>query len=156
MIIVEGMDNSGKTTLINHLATHFNLPTVKSYKPRLRSDIYALHSWCSAAPQTVITDRHPAISDLVYGPIIRGSTPSSLAVARGCIVNNFLIYCRPPDDRIFLFKDRTQMAGIIEQAIGLLEAYDALMMDLLPQSVFDYTEPNALQNLTRKLQSELF
>jgi hypothetical protein len=101
MIIVEGMDNTGKTTLIETLAKHFNLPTVKSYRPFTREDIYALHSWISAAPQTVITDRHPSISDLVYGPTIRGSTPSSLKVAKSCRMNNYLIFCRPPTDNVF-------------------------------------------------------
>lgn len=156
MIIVEGMDNTGKTTLIETLAKHFNLPTVKSYRPFTREDIYALHSWISAAPQTVITDRHPSISDLVYGPTIRGSTPSSLKVAKSCRMNNYLIFCRPSTGNVFgTLGDRDQMGGVRENQEHLLEAYDQLMKNLEPNFLFNYTDPSHLPKLIKDLTHEL-
>ncbi len=83
MIIIEGMDNTGKTTLIHQLSQQFKLPSARTGTyPRKVSDILNWHNRASAAPRTLILDRHPAISDLVYGPIIRGSTCSTLEIAQ--------------------------------------------------------------------------
>ena len=70
MIIVEGPDNSGKSTLIQALASQLKLPMARTYRmPQTEEDIQRWHNWANAAPHPLILDRHPAISDLIYSPL---------------------------------------------------------------------------------------
>lgn len=156
MIIIEGMDNGGKSTLVETLTKEFNLPSIKSYRPRIEADIHQFHNWASACPATIILDRHPAISDLVYGHILRGRSLSTLQIARGCRANNTLIYCRPSNRTILhSLNERTHLAGVTDHSLRLLEEYDLIMDELEPDETYDYTLPRALQalitNLTRTL-----
>ena len=152
LIIVEGPDAVGKTTLINQLASELNLPIVKSYKPTSRSDIYAFSNWANACPRTPICDRHAAISDLVYGPIIRGATPSSLSLAQATIRNNYLIHVNPGKDiALKHLQDQKQMDGVIETYSQLYDGYEKLMEQLTPDFIYNWTNPRAFNVLVNNL-----
>lgn len=152
LIIIEGCDGTGKTTLIQSLAAELNLPIVKSYKPRSLVDIDQFDNWANACPRPPICDRHAAISDLVYGPIIRGSTPSTLEHAQAKINNNFLVYCAPPftavQNNIHV---EPQMNGVKDQLRKIYTAYENLMYDLEPHFQYDYTVPGAHKALVTQL-----
>lgn len=157
MIIIEGMDNAGKTTLLQSLSEHFKLPNARTGTyPRSVSDILQWHNWASAGPKTLILDRHPSISDLVYGPIIRGSTVATIQMARAAHQNNFLVFCCPPFPIIkATYEDREQMKGTHENLEKIYDAYMDLMLELEPDYVYDYSNPRSYPALVRNITSAL-
>ena len=152
LIIIEGCDGTGKTTLLHKLAADLNLPIVKSYRPRTATDIQQFDNWANAAPRTPLCDRHAAISDLVYGPLLRGSTPSTLEMAKSRLNNNYLVFCQPPAQEVQanIFVE-PQMDGVIQRLKDIYNRYELLMEDLGPNFVYDYTQPRAYDALINQL-----
>lgn len=157
MIIIEGMDNTGKTTLIQQLQKEFKLPTARTGTyPRSLEDIIQWHNWANACPKQPIVDRHPAISDLVYGPIIRDHTYSTQDEAFSARRHHFLVFCCPPLLTIrSTYADREQMAGTHDNLDRLYYAYQDLMMNLEPDFIYDFTNPRAFSALIAQLQPAL-
>lgn len=157
MIIIEGFENVGKSTLVQQLSKHFRLPQARTYyMPQTEEDIARWHNWANAAPRPLILDRHPAISDLVYGPILRNTTPSSLSLANTLRHGHFLIYCRPHWDTIKrTFNEREQMKGTDTHFDQLLEAYDRLMDELNPDAIYNWENPRSLPALITHLTHAL-
>jgi GTPase SAR1 family protein len=131
MIIVEGMDNAGKTTLIANLCKEFpELKVLKSPGPtqgfgdRLAFIAGAIRN---EDPRTIY-DRFECISERVYGPVVRNGdvygTYSwdllSLTLRREPLI----IYCRPPDSVIARWGDREQMEGVKTHKETLIQRYD--------------------------------
>lgn len=153
MIIVEGMDNTGKTTLIEQLSKALRIPTARTGTyPREIRDISHWSNWAAACPWPLILDRHPAISDLVYGPIIRKGTCSTPEMAQAARRNNFLIYCCPPiSEVISTFHVREQMKGTHENLRALYQEYDSLMAELSPDFYYNYLNPHHYDALINQL-----
>jgi len=152
MIIVEGMDNSGKSKLAEHLAEKFKLPLIKSPKNRQRLLENALTT-LMLNPEAVM-DRFSVISEMVYGPILRRKTVfDDHVLGQWIFFMNKLVrckplifYCRPPEEKIFDFGDREQMEGVKEHGKELLGAYDALMNSWAGRLLiikYDFTLPDA-------------
>lgn len=106
MIIVEGPDGGGKSTLVEDILSHF--PKLARH-PRASEGVDGpvpnlyewahddVHSWPSQ-PLSVY-DRHPLVSEYIYGPICREgmdkrfhTTPLRRQLARRALV----IVCLPP------------------------------------------------------------
>ena len=133
-IIVEGMDGSGKSTLIKHLMETFpNLDLIINEKGPEQN----FSKWLPAAfdreesPQVPIHDRF-FYSELVYGPILRGRiNMEPLLMENGLwFLRNLslLIYARPHSDKLRQgVQSKEQMEGVHERFIQLLELYDQLM-----------------------------
>jgi len=158
MIIVEGCDNTGKSTLILSLATDLRMATARSNgRPRSKLAILHYHGWCEDCPQDILLDRHPALSDLVYGSLLRNFTHSDLGLAHRVIEDHFLIYCRPPTSKVIAnILDREQMEGVTANAIKLLQGYDDLMSLLQPDFTYDYTQPKAYEELKNAIKSTAY
>lgn len=132
MIIVEGMDNAGKTTLVDRLSEDLKLLRISNRKrPTGLTDMYwyAISMVELSKQYPTIFDRWQIISEPIYGPICRGTDWPSQAdlyalEAMTTAVNPLIIYCRPPDEVILNFGDRPQMEGVIDQAKQLIAAYD--------------------------------
>lgn len=135
-IIVEGMDNTGKTTLIEAITNHLQQGEVPFFhrKPRgpgsRGQDLTEIHTMLESTGVRIY-DRTPVISELVYGKVLRGEgslgNQSWHFLQLLLRIEPLIIYCRPHDDAIFNFGDRPQMAGVIEQKQKLLERYDFMM-----------------------------
>lgn len=153
MVIVEGCDNAGKTTLVQRLSDELKLLTVLNRRrPRSlqQSWDYLTRIMPAMAYLPTVVDRFMAVSEPIYGPICRGERLYSLAD----IVHQFkfvtkslgdhpplLVYCRPSNERILNFGDRPQMAGVIQNAQALIEAYDGQigwLRDTVPLPVVRY------------------
>ena len=158
MIIIEGCDNTGKSTLILSLATDLRMATARSTgRPGSERAIQDYHSWCEDCPQKLILDRHPALSDLVYGSLLRNHTHSDLGLAHRVVEDHFLIYCRPPTSKVIAnILDREQMEGVTANAIKLLQGYDDLMSLLQPDFTYDYTQPDAYEELKNAINSAAY
>ena len=154
MIICEGMDNSGKTTLAKYLAE--NLPNAKlvpthgPVKPEEVNTILRSIGMAVFYRKPLIYDRFPIISEMVYGEILRNGSAFNavydcdllLGWLKAC--NPLIIYCRPSKETIFQsIKDRPQMAGVVKSKEALLSRYDDVMANLSAREFlrcnYDYT-----------------
>lgn len=158
MFIFTGMDNSGKTTLVNKVSKELGLPVVKSMGPNHTKD--EKHIWFldqmareKAFPRSVIFDRFLPFEEMVYGKILRGDPIYSLDDPYMKSLNGLnptIIYTRPPSEVIFNFGDREQMEGVIETKERLLAAWDDLMWKLQSRGwevhVYDYTTEQEGEN----------
>jgi hypothetical protein len=165
MIVVEGMDNSGKSTLCEQLGKHFGFPVEHSPSKLAIVDPNSWRKWLSEAIEKATTDREhhiiydrfPITSESVYGPVLRNnnllySEPS--LILKWISTNPILVYCRPPREIILHFGDGVQMPGVKEHADELLNAYD-LIIETLGRSVFtfkyDFHTTNQLDSLITRI-----
>lgn len=129
IVTVEGPDNSGKTTLCAILAKRLNALYIKAERPRTGPDLLeyqAILERARAYSGVVLTDRHVAISEPIYGVICRGGHDLKQADIEVCLSRiNVVVYCRP-DQRIILgtLDNREQMAGVVENGSRIVDAYD--------------------------------
>jgi hypothetical protein len=166
MIIVEGMDNTGKTTLVTLLAKEFNLRVRKTPQEYI-TDPVKLLDWTNAELEYVdnvasIYDRFPLISEEVYGPIIRGSNVfQGRPEFQGWADKHsaLIIYCRPSLERILDFKDREQMTGVLTHAKGLISEYDRVIYLYRLQGcgvvLYNYTHFDAYQRARSAVEQHL-
>lgn len=172
-IVVEGPDGAGKTSLIKMLAEKFDFEVIVNDKgPDQNFEWWwpeTLILKGSAPDHTVIHDRF-FYSELVYGPIIRGSlaAPEDLirTVRRELRLNALLIYARPALAAT-LFKGMSvekQMEGVTNRFTELIEAYDNLMWNEGPAYgrryyVYDWEAPgeprSVVEHVKRFLRGEL-
>lgn len=150
MLIFTGMDNSGKTTLVEKMSKKFNLPVVKSLGPDYTKD--EKHLWLldqmsreKTIPDSVIFDRFLPFEEMVYGKVLRGDPIYSLDDPYMQTLRDLdptIIYTRPSSETIFNWDGREQMEGVIETKEKLLAAWDDLMWKLMALGwnvqVYDY------------------
>jgi hypothetical protein len=110
VIIVEGPDGAGKTTLLHSLMAQYpTIPLHARASEGVSGPVKELYEWGHddvwSWPEQPLSfyDRHPFVSEYVYGPIIRGSmdprfhtTPLRRRVASRAL----LIVCLPPLDAV--------------------------------------------------------
>lgn len=160
MIVVEGPDGAGKTTLIEWITDVFGLtpqPRVVGSDTKAMVD---LQKWVEdhnsigwAEPLPHLYDRHRLISEFIYGPII-GRKPEPGFDNLGWVateLNRFyaqqplLIYCLPPIDvvRRNTHRPDTDNSAVADRIDSIWVAYsrlvatDCLFHDAL---LWDYTE----------------
>jgi len=164
IIIVEGMDGTGKTTLIQQLAHHLDVKPKKFVKSSGPYEDFKRTLVASTIPEIIeletasvkgwpikrLYDRFPLISEAVYGPILRGHNcfGGLYYPLRGRLLalKTVIIYCRPDRGVIHTNVQQTpQMSGVREHFSELLDAYDKLFVELTESpgnsyiTVFDYT-----------------
>lgn len=171
MIIVEGPDGGGKTTLITMLAEALDLEV----EPRACTsengiDMTTLANWVdndlvrSGRPRG-LHDRYPLISEPIYGPLTRGRMADGfedLDWLSTCLSTFYdlqptIIYCIPPLDvmRANVQANHpmttTHMREVNSAAKAIWHAYcHRAALDLSSGEgtlVWDYTAPNASEYL---------
>lgn len=155
MIILEGPDSSGKTTLAHALSEIFNLPVHHFGGPpedpaELRDRIEFMFDEHSDR----IFDRIPLISEQVFS-ILRNwngmnvLTKANAYYVRLLEIRPILIYCRPPEDKLVHcyheikeYDSEDHIKAVEANKKALMERYDFVMdSDLLPDYiVYDYTK----------------
>jgi len=144
-IILEGMDNSGKSMLADYLKDQLHIPVIHSDGPFEDWQVPLKIFWCQLAlfhHHPLICDRIPFISEEVYGKGLRGKNLFEKSLGRDCyqfMLKSFLdykpliIFCRPPKDILCSRLDdgsRTHLKGVIERKEFLIELYDIFMEEL--------------------------
>lgn len=168
MIIVEGLDNSGKTTLINKLLEWFpdlrlkpkivpKTGEIKS-KQQLTSYMDKFVDLPRRKTSNLLFDRFPAISEAVYGPVMRGSMAFSqdewlTYIDMLAWHKPLVIYCRIPLERVLeTFGERSQMTGVINYLAELEAEYQKVMnfIKISGVSVIEYNWTNHTEGSIRE------
>lgn len=131
MVIVEGMDSSGKTTLVRKLSGDLQLLVMNNRRrPERAEDIFKYQEMALRVSRhfPTILDRLATISEPIYGPICRDTrllSPGhlSMLMLQLKFADPLVIYCRPNRGTIFNFVE-PQMEGVIKHRERLLKAYD--------------------------------
>lgn len=164
MIIVEGCDGSGKDTLIERLL-HDRALQPLHLQPRMadsqRGPRDDLLKWCendlSRPPESRdVYNRHSLVSELIYGPIIRGSnklvdegrtwTELMMALKQLYHTPGVLVICSPPLDIVQAnVSQERDMPGVVENLTSVWIAYRQMHAMLgaaglaLAPILYDYT-----------------
>jgi hypothetical protein len=152
LIVVEGPDGSGKTTLVRSAREHAvtaNLITLTRNGPAPMPDMVQTLFWIQSYPPSavLICDRIASISERVYGPILRGTNlfekhPLEFGIGRV----DAIIYCRPPDIKILTGScNEPQLTGVSSNITKIIDAYDDLMERIVNELeiqvyTYDYTK----------------
>ena len=156
-IHVEGPDGSGKSTLVKYLS--------KILKYRVRPTQNPPKSWmeCSARIRDriepgIVCDRSSGlISELVYGPVLRGGTLLKEELMWDCvrsIIHSVVfVYCRPPLERITPtfrpLEDPTHVEGVVTRQMDLVDRYDVVMAQLSREGArvirYDWTRQEPME-----------
>lgn len=160
-IIVIGMDNTGKTTLVDYLNMELFIRQVKSPGPKLTKKQMSeiMYGWLSS-DEDLIIERFSLFEEITYGNVLRRNSKFDLNGPEFEYVKKvkpIIIYCRPDDFNVFNFGDREQMVGVIEQADKLLKAWDNLVGELEKQlTVIRYNYNNkTMQELANEVREKL-
>ena len=157
LIILEGADGSGKTSLATRIRKDLDEYTLflKSSGPPSIGQLADVIGWLASVPTRIplVCDRLSVISEYVYGPIIRGKclhglTPEQIANwlrARPSLV----IHCRPSYSALAAgVRKEVQMDGVILNHRHIIKGYDELMGLLREEGAeikpYDYTGPPQL------------
>lgn len=134
MIILEGMDNTGKSTLAKALSKEFGIAIDTTGRIKTLQKCVEFQMGCMVNSELIIYDRIRVISEGIYGAIIRGENIFGenwgLYLEMFLRTNPLVIYCRPPNKEIFNFGDREQMDGVIDERTALLAKYDKVMREV--------------------------
>ena len=147
-IIVVGMDNTGKTTLVNQLSEYFKCESIKSLGPGYsRQEMIEEVKRKLELPGIKILERFSILEECVYGKVLRNNQKFTLDDMDWIRDYDFvIIYCRPDDDVIYNFGDREQMVGVIEERDKLVKEFDDLMIEVARRGFvvipYDWTKTN--------------
>ena len=136
-IIIEGPDNSGKSTLGKKLAADLGYPYNHSIRPKSTDSelqIYKHHT-AQITPNLRVQDRCFAISDLVYGRVVR-RTKSFSNLHQKMLLDiyysrSLFIYCRPSDEAIMECNGREQMRGVVDNFPRVIKEYDDIFTEVI-------------------------
>lgn len=165
MIILEGPDGAGKTTLLDNLLTTVN--GVEQH-PRAATStggpVEDIYDWAETDVVTwrqqpfSIYDRHPFISELIYGPTVRDYLDPRFTNARGLSHREefydraLIVICLPPKEiaRANLGTN-DQMSGVVENYDSIWHQYNNLRITLSRANRrifwYDYTRKHDFQKL---------
>lgn len=155
LVILEGADGSGKTTLANRIRKEIDqyLLLLRSNGPPSIGQLADYIGWVDSLPHklVLITDRNPILSEAVYGPIIRGKCLHALTVEQMARMfrNALIVHCRPNYSALAAGAAKeVQMEGVVANLRHIIKAYDELMGNLEEGGVeikrYDFTGPPAL------------
>jgi hypothetical protein len=138
MIVVEGVDGTGKSNLVEWLHKATNLPKHERAATSLGGPIDSLWDWAVNDVESWTTqplsiyDRHPLISEYIYGPIVRNKLPPEfLRPTAAGLLNRMaklglVIFCMPDLETVkknMQNEEFPQMAGVTDRIEQLYMAY---------------------------------
>ena len=179
MIIVEGPDNSGKSTLINQLGKDFGIKLIEpvSHGPvKGFKDLYdrtngLIKRAISNHTNKIIVDRISLISEPIYGTICRNKNLWKLSPKDEekfwkvlDILDCIYIYCRPDDNivlsmRTHQIKDYdtpVHLKALKENQQRIVEAYDKYFSSFTrPYFKYNYNKESSYRDLTNFIKEHI-
>lgn len=157
MIIVEGPDGAGKTTLIRQMQDRYGLRVAPRVVSKETTAMVDLQNWVEnnleEGSQWLLFDRHRLVSEAIYGPIVRGYAEDGfdsmvwmmMQTKRFYEIEPLIIYCMPPLNvvrgNVQNDPDNKAVAWKIEAIYQAYAARAAMDHALSPGStiIWDYT-----------------
>lgn len=151
MVIIEGPDGAGKSTLIEKLMdAESGVVVAPRACTSLAGPLYGndLVVWLRTygVMPGYLYDRHPCISGPVYDAVYANPVESWV----GAWVQRFfreiqdgsrVIYCRPPRREIIKsVNESAQMGGVDRNIHKIIDTYDAIMTSMIPHERYDWTK----------------
>lgn len=149
-IVVYGCDNSGKTSLANHITEKFNFEYVRSKGgPKMESqEVLNYLEENLTSPANKVFDRFSIIEEYANGLVLRGKDRFQEEFRDK---NHFMdqvdlfIYACPSMETVKNFGDREQMAGIVENIEKLRVMYEIFTLNEVAVAgrnlfIFDWTK----------------
>lgn len=145
IIIIEGPDGSGKTTLVNMLKEELGIgvaPRVVSKETNAMTDLQAwVDDNLDGGLVPTIFDRHRLISEPIYGPLIRGTAQPGFSelhwlaprLKRLYLMKPIIIYCLPPLEEVMAnLENDPDNASVVKKTEAIYQAYvNKVAIDLM-------------------------
>lgn len=159
MIVVEGPDGSGKSSLVRKICGEFSLPAhERASEGAAGVVVQDLYEWAHRDVVTMpdqelsVYDRHPLISEYIYGPICRSAlptgftTPNARHLVRMMARIVLVVVCRPSNERLVAsVSDDRDMPGVSTNIERIASAYDAMRIFWPGQVIsYDYADSDSL------------
>jgi adenylate kinase family enzyme len=156
VIIIEGPEGSGKTTLAKMLEEEAELNYHHSTGPP--EDVADLDNRLDRSMELLnmrfVQDRSPWISEPIYSALLDGPQIYpywNVYMAGLKAVNAKVVYCRPPDEIIFenmlqdekSWKSASLTQRIVKKRAYLLALYDRFMEQFQPWLIYDWTRESS-------------
>lgn len=179
VIIVEGPDGSGKSTLVKNLKSRFVLKSLKTIKHGPPADAQDLYERCrdllmeaTESGNHCIIDRFGLIGEQIYGPILRGKDlwveipqkKQEILTAFNTL-NPFIIYCRPPatiiaslaNHEVKSYDTPEHLQALQDNQLLIIKSYDNFFANWKSYNfcTWDYTRPENYYDLTKRLEEYL-
>lgn len=168
MIIIEGPDRSGKTTLANYLSNVLKIPIIHSAGPAKsqKEFLQIVNQTQINFNRKLIQDRTPIISEAIYGTFRPDHKPYIIWRSSQRLMASYkhlLIYCRPPRE-LFDFSGEPKLVRdnadeiikLYDRYFGQLERYykhlELYRYDRSTSMIF--VDPETGQIIGRKLKSK--
>lgn len=160
-IVVYGCDNSGKTSLANHIAEKFKLQYVRSKGgPNMSTQEVLQYLDKNLDEGNKVFDRFSIIEEYTNGLILRGKDRfreefiDELSFMERV---DLFIYACPSMEEVKKFGDREQMDGIIENIDKLREMYRVFTINdvITPNRrliIFDWTKDKDYAKIDQALE----
>lgn len=150
IIVVEGCDGSGKTTLIERAREgqrerYFLTVRASRYQPNVKTALQYLQWVKHQRDLDLVLDRIHFISDRIYGPLLRNEDVfKDFPLDFGLQDVAAIVYARPPRETIRANVEKShQMKGVGENLDNLITGYDRIMNALSERGkkvvTYDYT-----------------
>jgi hypothetical protein len=148
MIVLEGADNSGKTTFASRfsgLPVYTAGPAPKDADAELACIIEQMNN----ASKRCVQDRLTCISQQVYGNRLFDKSLGQVLVDMIKMPRVIVVYCRPPDRVLMDFSTHNvksydteeHLKKLLDSQHTYIERYDALM-STIPHVLYDWTDPD--------------
>lgn len=150
MIVLEGADNSGKSTL----AAKFSGIPVYTAGPAPKNDEEedkCLIEQMNRVPKTCVQDRLTCISQQVYANRLFDTKLASYVLDMIKMPTMIVVYCRPPDRVLMDFSTHNvksydtedHLRKILDNQHTFIDRYDSLM-STIPHMHYDWTDPDVV------------
>lgn len=166
-IVLEGMDGSGKSGMVTRISEALKIPIHARAATSGASGgpIRNLYEWVTDDVTSLrwqpfsVYDRHPLVSEYIYGPITRQHVDQRFFTAHCAkLLEQFahrvlVIFCDPGPDEVFKnVLAGKHMDGVTEHASRLYYAYRSFMHTWPGNRpvVWDYTQPHTYDSVIQR------
>lgn len=159
MIILEGPDGAGKSTLVKQLSHDLDLPVAKRACTSTGGPVDDLGSWAARDVSRwrqfplSLYDRHPFISEYIYGPALRGYLDPTVTALPPLYRQRFMddsltVLCMPPLSTVKAnLTAEPQMDGVTDRISLIYALYQAYAAQDPRVVIYNYETLGAYRKL---------
>lgn len=143
-VIIEGPDNSGKSTLIKFLESNLRRSVIHNTVDKDSTSVLGKQAQELSLEGNIIYDRSAVISEYIYCLVLQRAPviPFNISHVADLCDNAIVVFCLPPLDKV-LATTKDEMPGVVENLEKLYNQYDNLIDELVMMGkqffVYDWT-----------------